>query len=427
MVSLSKSFALILVTLFLTSLVILQATLSANSQPTWNTQIVDKNATTDREAIALDSNNNPHIAYSDYEYGDYSEPSDIMYASLSGQNWTIQTVTRGAGDVSLALDSNNYPHITYFENGLKYAGWNGSNWNFQKVDDEAAHESLKLDSQGNPHITYLGFNGTLKYANWTGTNWNIQTIDSSQHFINAYLALDANNKPHIFYFYIYSVSQSEYASLYVAKYAAWNGSSWGIQTILSADGGFGTFILDSYGYPHFTYTLGNPKFSGNVTIFYDSWTGSAWSTQTVAANILIGGGSGYLTLDARDQPSTEYTVWNSSSSMSSVMYAHWTGEKWDIQTVDGNADNGGPLAVGSDGHVHIIYTIENPQYPSYVSYVKYATALEPTITPTEKPNIFSATGALILPLTISIITVVVAVLALVLFVLFRRHRKTPKA
>jgi len=174
-----------LVTLFLTSLVILPATLTANSQPIWNTQIVDKNATTDREAIALDSNNNPHVAYSDYEYGDYSEPSDIMYASLSGQNWTIQTV-------------------------------------------------------------------------------------------------------------------------------------------------------------------------------------------------------------------------------------------------DGNADNGGPLAVGSDGHVHIIYTIENPQYPSYVFYVKYATALEPTITSTEKPNIFSATGALILPLTISIITVVVAVLALVLFVLFRRHRKTPK-
>ena len=99
------------------------------------------------------------------------------------QVWENQTVDkRGyAGEKnSIALDSNNYPHISYFASpygGLKYAKWNGRYWRTQVVDEVGILSiSMVLDSNDFPHIGY-STRDHIKYAKWTGTDWKIQVVE----------------------------------------------------------------------------------------------------------------------------------------------------------------------------------------------------------------------------------------------------------
>jgi hypothetical protein len=81
----------------------------AHAALTWNIQTIDKNSTIGAGAIAVDSNNNPHIAYTHIENGTY-----VTYASWNGSSWNTQNVTMGYV-IDFKLDSNNNPHILYGE------------------------------------------------------------------------------------------------------------------------------------------------------------------------------------------------------------------------------------------------------------------------------------------------------------------------
>ena len=180
-------------TLLLIAILAFQSILQARANPTWSTQTVDKNGSTGSSSIALDSNNNPHIAYGAYENGYYRNPHYVMYASWNSSEWIIENVTQGGGTIDLALDRNDNPHIIFNdESRLLYASRNLTGWNIQIVDNGFSG-SLALDSAGNPHIAYLNVGNALKYASWTETGWHIQTIDSSQIFqYTLSLALDSN-------------------------------------------------------------------------------------------------------------------------------------------------------------------------------------------------------------------------------------------
>ena len=71
----------------------------------WTIQTLDPN-TDDLQPycpIVVDPNNNPHIAYTDKDFG-------VTYASWNGSSWSIQNVTGGTV-FALALDAYNNPHI----------------------------------------------------------------------------------------------------------------------------------------------------------------------------------------------------------------------------------------------------------------------------------------------------------------------------
>ena len=246
--------------------------IQANAESTWKIQVVGVAATGTRLSIALDSNDDPHIAFTAYTNNDYRSSVKLTYAGWNGSAWEIQTLDSNYGQASLAVDSSNNAHISYIystprSSYVKYSSWTGSSWNNQTVDTSftssfgLGFKSLVLDSNNNPQIIYSeqsDLNTTLKYASWTGSDWSIQTIDleePSSDFYGASICLDSKNYPHVVYGegnIIYGTAFNNESNV---KYADWNGQSWNIQTVLLNVSSFGNIALDSNGYPHFTYLV----------------------------------------------------------------------------------------------------------------------------------------------------------------------------
>jgi hypothetical protein len=107
-----------------------------------------------------------------------------------------------------------------------------------------------------------------------------------------------------------------------------SGSSFTSIQIVDSVGDYGTqsfLALDSKGNPHISYTYSN---MANTYLMYASWTGSKFNIQTVDTN---GGAKPSIALDSDDNPHICYTYSNLTDAY--LMYASWTGSRWDKQTV----------------------------------------------------------------------------------------------
>jgi len=209
--------------------------------------------------LAIDSNNNPHIAWSDFPADLTWTAKNIYYVKWNGSDWvdadgvsyesiTITSdLTENSVEPFLLLDNNNFANIVYVVNNystnfsaLCFLKWNGITW----VDvDGAGTESkivfgsgnfkirspvMRFDSFGNPHIVWSGstqFDSTIRinYLYWNGSQW-VDADGAGQESISLPLSndgygpsleLDASGNPHI----------SFYSSTGV-YYLRWNGNQW---------------------------------------------------------------------------------------------------------------------------------------------------------------------------------------------------------
>ncbi|HHT9146998.1 MAG TPA: hypothetical protein ACFYD4_15195, partial [Candidatus Wunengus sp. YC61] len=128
----------------------------------------------------------------------------------SSTTWTIEAVDAPKrfsyfSSRAIAIDSNNNPHIAYGEKNLYYAHYNGSNWVYETVDSLSGvgyYASIALDTSGKAHISYLDYtNSDLKYATNASGAWVTTTVDSDG-YVGYYtsIALDASGKAHISYY-----------------------------------------------------------------------------------------------------------------------------------------------------------------------------------------------------------------------------------
>jgi hypothetical protein len=180
----------------------------------WNITTVDSNFQFPWYAsLALDIGGNPHISYYNVQGAIENEYYCLKYASLNDTGWSVETVDFKGGwflggslflSTSLAMDSNGNPHIAYshdaiqngsHQNGLKYASWNGTGWNIETVDSGLKQSaSLFLDSSGTPYIFfhYYGWDNS-NYFKWTGSEWIVEILGGGvQSFV-----LDSSDNPHI--------------------------------------------------------------------------------------------------------------------------------------------------------------------------------------------------------------------------------------
>ncbi len=264
-------------------------------------------------SLAIDSSDNPHIAWSE---DIYDEISETLYTRWNGSDWVCAdgavydpatsnaNVSRNSGDSwhpSLSLDFKDDPHIAWHDESygnpeILYTWWNGSDWvcadgevyvpgtgnaNVSWSGSISDYPSLALDSSGNPHIAWQDGsfgNGEILYNRFNGSDWvcadgsfydpeanpnSANVSRNSASSSSSSLAIDSSGNPHIAWW------DESYGNPEIL-YTWWNGSDW-----VCADGevyvpGTGnanvvrnscdTFVdyspslaLDSSGNPHITW------------------------------------------------------------------------------------------------------------------------------------------------------------------------------
>ncbi|UCE66686.1 MAG: hypothetical protein JSU85_01320 [Candidatus Zixiibacteriota bacterium] len=113
----------------------------------------------------------------------------IIFSSVWQRDVADSTGTYKGLYNSMAIDSEDNPHIAYYDedfNDLRYAYFNGETWSVEVVDsigDAGLYCSIALDSQNVPHISYqqeyLGYHWSLKYATPADTGWYKIFVDCS--------------------------------------------------------------------------------------------------------------------------------------------------------------------------------------------------------------------------------------------------------
>jgi len=279
----------------------------------WNIQTID--STGPGGILALDSQDRSHILY--------AAGYDLKYAVLDGNNWNIQTIDStdpGMGTIkySMALDSNGNPHAAYstfnyaknYSNGsstedVKYAVFDGVKWDIQIVDVVNVtignlSPSLVLDSNNNPHMIYLetvqyvyknnltnvlGSEEThnVKYAYLHGLSWQIQTVISNCSSIGN-LVVDSKLQPSFCYTHqSFSFAPKDIGVANVDEsmnYAYWNGYVWLFREIDSLEGR-PYLNLDSSGNPQIYCYVVNDQNRDESSLMYANWTGLNWDVQNL--------------------------------------------------------------------------------------------------------------------------------------------------
>lgn len=328
-------------------------------------------------SLALDSNNNPSIAYFNMFR---PENTSVKYAQWTGTKWNIQTVDDSGYSgafPSLALDSQNNPHISYRARSmLKYASWTGLEWTFRSIGSTGefgSYNSLVFDANDNPKLSYKEtWDSELRYASFNGRDWIIYTVDSVGSEIGSSgsynsLALDVFGNPHICY--MQSIPSGG------LKYAHYNGSSWHLETIDSGGAGVGfdtSIAVDSAGRVHISY------YSFIVGTFdcylkYAVSSGSGWEITAVDEGNGVGQDTS-LALDSNGNPHISYY----DGGNGDLRYASFNGSEWNIRIIDSIGDVGEStsLALDTNDEAHISY------YDRTNTDLKYVHIANPNIFPT---------------------------------------------
>ncbi len=348
-----------------------QSIVQAQDNPTWNTALIDSNGA--GGSLALDSNGNPHVVFSHWDYARDTFSRTITtnrldYAVWTGSSWDIQTVDPSGTGGWLKLDSGNRPHIIYTSGSnlnysLKYATLNGGTWNIQTVDssETGIQYSMALDSAGNPHIIYTTFLNSenygnasstqdIKYASYNGVRWAIQIIDkvkTSVGFNTLSIAIDSKGNPHVVYLeaarFPYpstAVGGFSFLDCYNVKYAYLSDKRWQNQTLVTNSTNIGNLVLNSDGQPSFCYehdlysvNIEHGSYGVNGTNNYGYWDGHEWVSRPIYPTRLQSGKI-FLHLDSSENPQVYFYVGDyQNSNNSGLMYAHWTGSNWDIKNL----------------------------------------------------------------------------------------------
>jgi FlgD Ig-like domain len=152
-----------------------------------------ENAMNNSLSLAMDSQGNPRIAFTD--------GFNLEYAEKSGGAWASSVVTNTGEDCSLALDDLDNPHISFHDDitgDLRYATRIGGAWTIESVDTAGVTgraTAIALATGGSPSIAYIG-NGQLRFAFRLGGTWTIEVVNpSAQGFPS--IDVDAQGRPHI--------------------------------------------------------------------------------------------------------------------------------------------------------------------------------------------------------------------------------------
>jgi hypothetical protein len=243
---------------------------------------------------------------------------------------------------------------------------------------------LDVDSENNPHIVYIQLVtrphfypvSFFTYVIWNGSVWQTQQ-NCSFYSDKISLILDSKdnpcigwdkslgaeggkisfNKPLVFsdenLCFALDVNDNPHVtfeSLYDfigVEYARWDGSKWTIYPV-AENGEACSVAVDAYGNPHISYSL-------DGILMYAHWNGVDWDIQSVNHEYAK---QSVIAVDSQENPHISYFNGN-------LKYAVLQDSEWVIQTVDINVSGGSDMVLDSAGNPHFCYN-------SYYDGVRYA-------------------------------------------------------
>ena len=344
----------------------------------WSIEVLDTDYVIVCTSLALDSEGQPHIAYSRGW-----DPMALKYAYFSDSTWNIEFIL-GSTDhpgtcstansqfarlmlPSLMLDGSNNEHISFtlfeppFNARVFYGCRLGSDWEFIDIGHGySAYSSLALNDIDEPFIAYSSPWG-LEYAYFNGSEWISEIAfprDMRIWYYNS-LALNSSGNP--------SISFHDYGSMDLL-YAFQEDSTWYSDSVETAGfvGKYSSLCLDSEGNPIIAYS---DSTNGDLKLAH--WDGMDWYIETIDSVGIVGRYAS-IDLDSNEYPHVAYY----DASEGALKYAYWDGVCWHIETVDSNGNVGmyTSMKLDSYDHPHISY-IDQTNFNLMYAY-KYDTGVD---------------------------------------------------
>lgn len=316
-------------------------------------------------SVAVDAYGRAHFCYLSQEYG-----GKLIYAYSQGKSFVEEIVDSGEDNFSpdLAIDKNNNIHIAYGKgdgwdnNVLMYVTKTAGEWSTPETVAENMGSSksicIRTGSDNSLHISCMTSqwpNGSLFYFRKNGS-WSSELVKMGAYNSSSF-DLDSSNHAHFVYYDLTSYGlcyktnspngswQSE-----EPPFAAWYG---GQMESLVTD-----IALDSNSNPHVSYVASTDDW-GIEDYRYALKTGGTWQ-HTLIADGAFSGGPNYIDTDPGNHAHICYVDLQDSK----LVYTTNNEGLWKRWTIDYYPDWGLSSDVCTDrtGHVHIVYSKENKVY-----------------------------------------------------------------
>ncbi|MCK4940751.1 T9SS type A sorting domain-containing protein [candidate division WOR-3 bacterium] len=342
----------------------------------WDVEIPYADSSGVSAAIAVDSNNIPHILYlvsGEYFYHVYKS-GGIWYGPYPIESVNYFTFCRMV-DVAMVRDTlNAIMSLEYMATG-DYLVWGkhlgGGVWATEQVPNTVAPSGAGgyLNVAISPgmastsfHVIYVHYNygsSILYYRKYDSTWTNADTVSFVPDVSSGWqhdVAVDANDDPHVTFLY----------SDEGIKYRKKTGNVWDpVELVSSAtDPSFTAIAIDASNYPHLAYDKDDFGAVCYRTKTASGWqpeetvgTGGGWNTY--GASIAVAGGEEFIAYYAEGD----------------LKFATHTAGGWVSEDVDtaGNVGTHTSLAVDSEGYAHIAYRDADNEL------LKYAKSTEPVV------------------------------------------------
>lgn len=350
-------------------------TYAAPSASGWATEVVDPASNYSEPEVVLDSQGQPMVIY---EADDGQGGNEVRLATRSGGAWTQQTIQGGnIWNLALAVDSQDRPHVAFSDidaDVLYYGVRDSGTWTMEAAYSQqylsARSVSLQVDSQDRAHLAFV-YNHDVYYDGREATGWNMQKQTAIGSAISVSLGLFGADSP------VMSIRTDEpndpANNNSDLGFAEWDGSTWQVDIIEDEylSGGSNVLAVDAAGQPHILYSRSDGTSSVGVagTMKYARRTTSGWQVEILEGSY-DGGLESRLVLDANERPHVAHLDDNSNA----IRYGYWDGNRWLYHTVDlveqlskrGNRFGRPALTLDAQGRPHLAF--EGPKYDLRYAY-----------------------------------------------------------
>ena len=311
--------------------------------------------------VVVDSNGTVHIVHVNYK------ENKLWHQYSNGGSWSHQEIRScpTCRSADMAVDSNDNLHVAYFvqrdgtSGYLEYSFFNGTDWTSQRLDGSAQYDQVRLvlDANDRPHIAYARSGYLCNAAMLTyhdGSSWQTQALDTSSTYIgcDASIAIDHDGYVHVTYRHHANRDQMIASNV---------SGSWQKYTVDGGNGvGYGSGIaVDHDNTLHVLYRTDS---SGGEYKHATGYSGSAWSRNATS------GGYGEFRMQTDDLGIVHASAYDSGSDdlLHRMMVQ---GQAWTTTTVDspGNVGSYNDIFVDSSNMIHIAYHDQTNEVLKYAN------------------------------------------------------------